>query len=282
MTRSMRLWIVGALLLCLTNVAPAGDEKAREAARVLASGDAAGAERLAEKVLGEEPKNGAALMVRGMARAARERWEAAEGDFTRAIEIDAGRVGAYQQRGIARFMQGKAAEAVADFDRYLELRPEERANHWQRGIALYYAGRYEEGAKQFELHKTVNPDDVENAAWHFLCVARAGGVEKARAGLIPSQPGADTRVPMEKVHALYAGKATAEDVIAAAKANGAQGEQLRRQLFYANLYVGLYEEAMGKGAEAKEHLAAAAYKYDVGDYMCGVAKVHVAMIEKKK
>jgi lipoprotein NlpI len=282
MTKSMRLWVVCALLVVgLANVAAAGDEKAREAARALASGDAAAAERMAEKVLAEEPKNGAALMVRGMARAQRGRWETAEADFTRAVEIDAGRVGAYQQRGIARFMQGKATEAVADFDRYLELRPEERANHWQRGIALYYAGRFEDGAKQFELHRTVNPDDVENAAWHFLCVARGQGVEKARAGLIPVTAGADTRVPMAKIHDLFAGKAGAEDVIAAAKANGAQGESLKRQLFYAHLYVGLYNEALGKAGEAKEHLTMAVQKYDVGDYMCGVAKVHVKLLEKK-
>jgi hypothetical protein len=37
----------------------------------------------------------------------------------------------------------------------------------------------------FYAGRTVNPNDVENAAWHFLCVARAESPEKARAALLP-------------------------------------------------------------------------------------------------
>jgi len=71
---------------------------------------------------------------------------------------------------------------------------------WQRGIALYYAGRYDDCRKQFEAHRTVNPDVVENAAWHFLCVARADSVAAARAALLPVGP--DRRVPMHEVYGM--------------------------------------------------------------------------------
>src|SRR4051794_20755026 len=150
---------------------------------------------------------------------------------------------AWQSRGVAHFTLGEADKAVADFDKYIELDPEAKPHHWQRGIALYYAGRFDDGAKQFELHRTVNPEDVENAAWHFLCVARAAraagataneAVKKARAGLIPVKD--DARVPMAQVQALYAGKATADDVMAAAKAGNPDAEPLRDRLFYAHLY----------------------------------------------
>ena len=41
------------------------------------------------------------------------------------------------------------------------------------GHCAYYAGRLPTAATCLVSHRTVNPDDVENAAWHFLCVARA-------------------------------------------------------------------------------------------------------------
>src|SRR4051794_8538004 len=91
--------------------------------------------------------------------------------YDRLLAADPRDAAAWQRRGIAHFRLGHVGQAVADFDHYLELAPEARPHHWQRGIALYYAGRYEDAAKQFELHRTVNPEDVENATWHFLCVA---------------------------------------------------------------------------------------------------------------
>jgi len=38
--------------------------------------------------------------------------------------------------------------------------------------------------EQFEGYENVDTNDVENAVWHFMCVARKDGVEKARAGLL--------------------------------------------------------------------------------------------------
>ena len=51
-------------------------------------------------------------------------------------------------------------------------------------ISDYYVGKFADGRRQFESHKTVNPNDVENAAWHFLCVARLDGIEKAQSACI--------------------------------------------------------------------------------------------------
>src|SRR5438105_1745593 len=93
----------------------------------------------------------------------------------------------------------------------------------------------------FALGSLRAEDDVENAAWHFLCVARLSGLAKARASLLPITN--DSRVPMMQIYALFAGKAKPDDVLAAAKAGTPTAAQLRRQLFYANLYLGLYYEA---------------------------------------
>jgi lipoprotein NlpI len=196
-------------------------------------------------------------------------------DYDQSVKLDPKFPPAWQRRGIAHFMLGHVKESIADFDAYLDLVPRARPELWQRGIALYYAGRYEDGARQFVYHKTVNPDDVENAAWHFLCVARWKGVDAARAELIPVT--GDTRVPMAQVQQLLAGKATSEDVLTAARAGNPPPPQLNRQLFYAHLYLGLYEEALNHPDKAREHLATAVEKHPIPDYMFGVAKVHLQL-----
>src|ERR1044071_2605955 len=87
--------------------------------------------------------------------------------------------GAILRRSVSDFQAGRVAESVRGFDELAKLRPDVAPQLWQRGIALYYAGRYVDCRTQFESHRTVNPNDVENAAWHFLCVARAESPGKA-------------------------------------------------------------------------------------------------------
>src|SRR5262245_21074418 len=171
-------------------------------------------------------------------------------------------------RAVSDFERGRVVESAAGFDNLVKLVPNSAAQLWQRGIALYYAGRYKDCRAQFELHRTVNPNDVENAVWHFLCVARAESPDKAKAALLPVGP--DSRVPMREVYDMFRGVKRPEDVLAAA------GRQASGQ-FYAQLYVGLYYEAIGNAALAREHikLAAADEFAAAGGYMHTVAKVHL-------
>jgi lipoprotein NlpI len=175
-------------------------------------------------------------------------------------------------RATADFLAGRVAESVAGFDRVAALVPGVAPELWQRGIALYYVGRYADCRAQFESHRTVNPADVENAAWHFLCVARAESAERAKAALLPVGP--DPRRPMREVYEMFRGALEPDAVIASA------GDDLRGQ-FYAQLYVGLYYEALGDRPRAREHLtAAAAERFEgAGGYMHGVAKVHLQVRE---
>src|SRR5688572_29846578 len=114
-------------------------------------------------------------------------------------------------RAVDEFEQGRFAASAATFDELAKLIADEAPQLWQRGIALYYAGRYGDCRRQFESHRTVNPDDVENAAWHFLCVAREQSPDKARAALLPVGP--DSRVPMREVYQMFRGALTADDVL---------------------------------------------------------------------
>jgi len=178
-------------------------------------------------------------------------------------------------RAVAHFTAGRVAESAAEFDNLVRVAPVYGPSLWERGIALYYAGRYNDCKAQFESHRTVNPSDVENAAWHFLCVARAESPERARGMLLPVGP--DARVPMREIYQMFRGALEPEEVLAAGAASV-------RGRFYAHLYVGLYAEAAGNSAGALEHIrAAAAEEYaQAGGYMQIVARVHLAMLERKR
>lgn len=177
------------------------------------------------------------------------------------------------QRAVADFEGGRIDAAAAGFDQVAELLPAQAPHLWQRGIALYYAARYADCRAQFESHRTVNPNDVENAVWHFLCVARAESPAAAEAALLPVGP--DARVPMREIYALFAGDLSPADVEAAA------GDSLSGR-FYAHLYLGLYFEAHGRAGEALEQisLAAADRFARAGGYMHMVAAVHLALLQR--
>jgi lipoprotein NlpI len=168
-------------------------------------------------------------------------------------------------KAVADFRSGRVAESAAGFDKVAKLAPDSAPQLWQRGISLYYAGRYQDCRAQFELHRTVNPADVENAAWHFLCVARAETPAKAKAALLPVGP--DSRVPMRQIYQMFKGEMKPEQMLASA------GTAAEAQ-FYAHLYAGLYFEATGNRERARAEITVAADRYTVGGYMHDVAIVH--------
>jgi lipoprotein NlpI len=231
----------------------------------------------AEAALKIDPKQAKAWFARGLANDALGKFEEALQDFNRVLELDPNLPEALNERGSVQFKLGRIEESVKDFDRYLELQPKEFPGHWKRGISLYYAGRYDDGRKQFEGYEKVDTNDVENAVWHFLCVARKDGVEKARAGIL--KIGRDRRVPMMEVYDLFAGKLKPDDVLAAVMRGDPDAKELNQRRFYAHLYLGLYCEANGDTKGALEHLSTAE-KHKIGHYMWNVAQVHAERLKK--
>ncbi len=233
----------------------------------------------ATQVINIMPKQASSWLGRARIYESKGEYAKAVADYTQALRIEPKNSNAWQARGGANFKGGKIAESLVDFDKFLQLVPEQKPYHWQRGISLYYAGRFEDGKKQFELHQTVNLQDVENAVWHFLCTARAEGLESAKKKLIPIDQ--DARIPMAQVHQLFAGKVTPQEVLNVAKAapaNTPAGEPL----FYAHLYLGLYFEAIGENAKAEESILKAATRAKENGYMGDVARVHAEILKKRK
>ena len=177
---------------------------------------------------------------------------------------------AIMDRAVADFRAGRVAQSLEGFDRIARLSPADAPYLWQRGIAQYYAGKYRECRDMFVSHRTVNPDDVENAAWHFLCVARAESPEAARKQMLPVGP--DARLPMREVYRMFKGEMTQAQVMKAAGADPSAQ-------FFARLYIGLYLEATGnrEAGRAQIEIAAEDRYARVGGYMHDVARVHMKM-----
>lgn len=235
---------------------------------------------LATKAVEASPKKLQPLMFRGKLYEKTGQHAKAIADYDAALKFENAPPDIYQARGQEHFRAGHIAESIADFDAYIKANAGAAPHHWQRGISLYYAGRFEDGKKQFEIHQTVNPNDVENAVWHFLCNARASSPEKARAALIKIDN--DGRVPMMQIYALFKGDLKPEDVIATAKAGNPAPAELDERLFYAHLYLGIYFEAIGDIAKAKEHIFKSADDFKSAHYMGDVARVHAAILREKK
>jgi lipoprotein NlpI len=80
---------------------------------------------------------------------------------------------------------------------------------------------------------------------------------------------------MKQVLALYAGKCEPEEVLAAAEKG--EGAARRNQLCFAHLYLGLYFEALGDAAKAREHILQAAGPFRMNHYMGKVAVMHAKL-----
>jgi lipoprotein NlpI len=273
------------VLVAMVGVAGAGgpadtaDDLLAQAAEALRKQHPEDTIRLAGKVIAGNPKNARAHLLRGAGYEALQQHREAIADFDKALELEPRLAVAYDHRGSERLKLGLIKEAISDFDRYLELEPKQVPGHWKRGIAYYYAGRYEDGAKQFASYEKVDTNDVENAVWRYLCMARVVGVEKARAAML--KVGKDARVPMMEIYALFLDKAKPDDVLAAARAGSPAAEQLTERLFYAELYLGLYFDSLGKKTEALEHLTEAVVKHKIGHYMWDVGRVHLDTLRRQ-
>ena len=150
---------------------------------------------------------------------------------------------------------GKAKWALRMFDRYLERNKEDLPQLWQRGIACYFMRDFKTGVQQFEEHMSVNPNDVENAAWHFLCLAKLKSPEEAQQNVLPAPN--DPRIPMEEIrHMLITGD---RDVVRERIAETPEDSEARKAAeFYGNFYLGLYADAWGQADQARSLMKQAA------------------------
>lgn len=252
-----------------------------QANQVFSGGNIDEALALIEEAIKIAPKNPKGHFGKGIVYRATREHEKAEQAFSKVVEVEPKATDAWALRGQERFKIGKVKASIQDFDKEIALDPKREPHHWQRGIAYYYTGQFSEGRNQFELHQTVNPNDVENAVFHFVCLAQIEGFEAARNALI--EIGNDPRIPMAEIYRLYKGKGdeerNVERIFEAVTRGQPEVAERNNRFFYAHLYIGLYFEAKGDEKKAEEHIRKAALEYPQKHYMGDVGRVHLYRIQ---
>ena len=273
-----------AFVILVLKTHAAEDSKAEQnyqrAISAYTAGNILDAKNLLNEAIGQDTHYAPAYMARGFILQYERKYREAVHDFSKVIEMEPRRAEAWFRRGVEHFNLGQFKRSVEDFETFAELEPGQRPHLWQLGIAYYYTGQFQQGRELFESHQTVNSHDVENAVWHFLCVAKLDGFEAARASFIDLK--GDKRVPMMQVHALFKGTGTEDDVLKAAHEGSAVGGALMRYSFYAHLYLGLYHEAKANTDQAYDYMRKAAQHYKSNGYMGHVARVHRDWLKGKR
>ncbi len=172
---------------------------------------------------------------------------------------------------------GRVERAAELYDQFAEERPETVPFLWQRGIALTLSGRYQDAARQFESHREVNPNDVENAAWHFLALAKATTVREAREKLLPA-PG-DPRPPMKEV-LQFLKDGNAEPVTDRIEQLPEETPARRSAAFYGYLYLGMVADAEGDTMQALS-LVTRSTEYTGNNYMGDVARAYAGILKRQ-
>ena len=192
-------------------------------------------------------------------------------------------------RAMRKFETNDVEGAAIDFDALIEKSPGSKPYLWQRGIALYYIDEFREAEKQFRLDTKVNPNDTEEAAWAFLSQMRKGeegGGDNLAASLANAREefveltGRDSRAVMGSVLKLYkTGDEEGKKTLELLSKKPADSTQSASDAFYASLYLGLYNEAIGNVEEARYWMKKAnGTPYGqkaTGDFMTSVARVHL-------
>ena len=265
------LWVALALV-CAQEADPtlAVRQKALEAVKL---GQMTNAVSLVSDAIKTHPQEPRLWNLRAQIRSLSGDSSGAVSDLSEGIRLNPKSAMLHQDRAMERFRMGQIPECLQDFDRANELSPELVPYNWQRGIALYYGRRYADGRKQFEAHRAVNANDVENAVWHFLCVARQEGTNAAVKAYMDIS--GDSRVPMVEIHELFKGEAPESEVLEAAESATEDPREKRQARFYAHLYIGLHDDLLGRADSAREHLRKAVALSGTRDYMGQVARVHL-------
>ena len=216
-------------------------------------------------------------LTRAVIYEAQKRWQYALKDYTDALETFPQSEEIYNRRGALHFKMGHIKKSIRDFDKSVSLNPELAPYHWRRGISYFYANQFDKCIEQFEIHRTVNSNDVENTFWHFLCKARQDGIEAARKALL--RVTTDTRPPMMAIYRMIQEQVDPQNVLDVARRSAMSTVERDKALFYAHLYVGLYEEAIGKSEAAKLHITKAAHDFGFNHYMGDVARIHAERLQ---
>ncbi len=260
----------------------ASEALVKEGNAAFKNGDRPGAIKKFTEAIAADGSNVIAYYNRGRIQEVLSNFDAAYADYNALLKLKPDHLQGLFLRGDMNLRTGRFAEAIADYDLSLQLNPKLEVRHWKRGIAYYFAGRYVDGRRQFEKCRTAETNDVENALWHFACVARAAGVDQAKAALFPATR--NPRLPMVDVllqlHAVYAGDNKPEDLLASTPGLDATFEKATDRAIFVSFFLGLYYEVTGEPQKSVECFEQTARLTKQGHNHGDLARLRVAQAKK--
>lgn len=192
------------------------------------------------------------------------------------MEREPGSIALYSRRGDCRLFLSDWKGAIADFEKMIALDPAEDAPHWRLGIAYHFAGEFAKSARQFQKYHAHDSRDRENGIWHFLAQVQTVGIDAARKQMLRYEE--FDREPFPTLYEMFGGRKTGDAVFEEIRVKGLSKNET--VVFFANYYVGLNEELLGRRERALELLgkAVASEFRRRGDngppYMWQVARLH--------
>jgi len=209
--------------------------------------------------------------------------------MTRQIKESPKNIAFYSRRGDARMFLGRFKQSVADYEKMITLKPKIEVQHWRLGLAYFYVGKYKQSARLFQLYDRFDHVDRESGIWYFLAQAKVVGIKKARTTMIRYEK--TDREPFPSLYKMFQGTMKPDAVLREIKQADLKPPQRSARLFYAHLYIGLYDVILNKPQSALKHLRIAtasewAQQRQGGPiYMWQVARLHYNLLSaaaKKK
>lgn len=192
---------------------------------------------------------------------------------------------ALSKRGDLHFFRGDFIDSLRDYEKMCEVDPAQEPGHWRLGLAQFYVGQFETSAKFFDRFFQTDDVDREGGLWKWLAQAKGAGSEKAREGLLKYTK--FDREPMPTVYRLFEGTITPNELLKTVEDSKLSKTEREKRLFYIELYIGLWLDALKKPVEALPHFHAATantWPRDAGygpNWMWHVARVHFELLNRQ-
>lgn len=132
----------------------------------------------ASRLIEQFPTDAELRLERGKALASQELFEAARGDFDRAVVLSPS-ARAYFFRGRANFELGQNDAAIYDFSKAIELDPGDADAYRRRAFAEYRQRRYLGAVRDCGEFIRLRPDDAEGYYCRGIMQSRAGDQDAA-------------------------------------------------------------------------------------------------------
>ena len=185
-----------------------------------------------------------AYFNRGWAYAQKLRYDKAIEDYSQAIRIDLKYADAYFARGWAHEKKGAYGNAIKDYSQAIEMKPDYALAYNNRGVLKLHLNEYETAALDFAAAYSLSDAGLRpySLLWLYLSRVRSGVDGKQE--LAEKAGGIDLARWPGVLVSLFLGRATQEEVLAAAMKGANAGEQ-REKLCVAFFYLGQHHLLQG-------------------------------------